>query len=160
MIAVLHNIRSLHNVGSIFRTSDAVGIAKLYLCGITPAPIDQYGRKQLALTKVSLGAQDSIVWERASFTLDILERLKQEGFALCALEQSAFSVPIQSYSLPGDRLDRFALVIGNEVDGLSADVLEKCDAAVHIPMYGMKESLNVSVAFGIAVYSLLERTNK
>lgn len=156
MIAILHNIRSIHNVGSIFRTSDAAGIEKLYLCGITPAPIDQYGRKSEALHKVSLGAERSVAWESSPSTLAILEYLKKEGFAICALEQSVSSIPIRSCSVPGDRLDRFALVIGNEVDGLPADVLEKCDVIVHIPMYGKKESLNVSVAFGIGVYSFLE----
>lgn len=160
MIAVLHNIRSLHNVGSIFRTSDAAGIEKIYLCGITPAPLDQYGRKQEALVKVSLGAEDSVTWETAPSSLDVIKTLQQEGYTICALEQSASSLPIWSYPVPGDSFDHLAIVVGNEVDGLPNDVLCQCDAIVHIPMYGNKESLNVSVAFGICVYSFLERTKK
>lgn len=160
MIAILHNIRSLHNVGSIFRTSDAVGIEKIYLCGITPAPLDQYGRKQMALVKVSLGAEDSVAWEAASSSLDVIKTLQQKGYTVCALEQAASSILLYEYRIPGDSVDRLAILVGNEVEGLPDDVLCQCDAIIHIPMYGNKESLNVSVAFGICVYSLLERTKK
>jgi 23S rRNA (guanosine2251-2'-O)-methyltransferase len=160
MIAVLHNIRSAHNVGSIFRTADAAGITKLFLCGITPAPIDPYGRPRSDISKVSLGAERSIAWESQPSTIATLEALRTEGYFLYALEQAPSSVSIYSYPFPVDRLNRFALVIGNEVDGLPEDVMRTSDAIVHIPMHGTKESLNVAVAFGICVYSLLERTKK
>ncbi|MEK7648719.1 MAG: TrmH family RNA methyltransferase [Patescibacteria group bacterium] len=160
MIAVLHNIRSIHNVGSIFRTADAVGIAKLFLCGITPAPIDDYGRQRSALLKVSLGAEQSVYWESASSTLDVLMDLRTQGYILCALEQAPSSISLYSYPFAVDILDRLAIIVGNEIDGLPQDVMQLADAIVHIPMYGNKESLNVSVAFGICVYSILERTKK
>ena len=160
MITLLHNIRSIHNVGSIFRTSDAAGIKKIYLCGITPAPIDEYGRERPAFTKVSLGAEKGIDWESVPSTVDTIKLLRDKGYSVCALEQAPSSVQLWSYPVSVDRLDRFALVVGNEVDGLPKDVLEQCDAIVHIPMYGKKESLNVAVAYGICVYSFLERTKK
>ena len=160
MIALLHNIRSIHNVGSIFRTSDAAGIKEIYLCGITPAPIDKYGREIPAFTKVSLGAEKGIDWESVPSTIDTIKILHNRGYSVCALEQVPSSVQLWSYPVSVDSLDRLALVVGNEVDGLPKDVLEQCDAIVHIPMYGKKESLNVAVAYGICVYSFLERTKK
>ncbi len=152
MIAILHNIRSVHNVGSIFRTSDAAGVKKLYLCGITPAPVDHYGRKREALTKVSLGAEHDVGWESASSTVDTILSLKKDGYTICALEQSRSSVSLWSYSASADMLDHLAIVIGNEVDGLSQDILDICDMCIEISMLGKKESLNVGVAYGICVY--------
>ncbi len=156
MIAVLHNIRSIHNVGSIFRTSNAAGIKKIILCGITPAPIDAYGRERSAFAKVSLGAEKTIAWESARSTIDTVKLLHDEGWIVWPLEQAPSSVPFWSYPVSVDILNRVALVVGNEVDGISTDVLDQCDAILHIPMYGEKESLNVAVAYGICVYSFLE----
>ena len=160
MIAVLHNMRSVHNVGSLFRTSDAAGVSKLYLTGITPAPIDSFGRARSAFTKVSLGAEQTVQWESVAPIAEVIIKLKQQGFVICALEQSSQAISCWTYPISEDSLQRLALIVGSEVDGVPPDVLKQCDVIVDIPMYGEKESLNVSVAFGICVYSFLERTKK
>ncbi|PIP66984.1 MAG: RNA methyltransferase [Parcubacteria group bacterium CG_4_9_14_0_2_um_filter_41_8] len=153
MIAILHNIRSNHNVGSIFRTADALGIEKLYLCGITPSPVDRFGRKNSALHKVSLGAEEYIPWEHATSITELLDKLKHEGYAILALEQHKDSTALESVKLKKSK--KYALVVGNEVEGLPQDILKRADEIVEIPMLGKKESLNVSVAFGVAVYQLI-----
>lgn len=150
MIGILHNIRSKHNVGSIFRTADAAGIKKLYLCGITPAPQDQWGRENRALTKVSLGAEQSVSWERMPSTSELLDKLKTQGYTICAIEQSPQSVSLASISF--SKYNKCALVLGNEVDGIESNILDKADIVIEIPMRGKKESLNVAVAFGIVAY--------
>jgi tRNA G18 (ribose-2'-O)-methylase SpoU len=141
---ICDNLRSLYNVGSIFRTSDAFGVAKIWLCGITGTP------EQSGLAKVSLGAEHSVSWEYTSQTWRVAEALKKQGFEIVALEQSTHSTPLDQYR-PHFPL---ALVLGNEVDGVSDSVLRRADAIVDIPMLGSKESLNVSVAAGIALYGL------
>jgi len=151
MIAVLDNIRSVHNVGSIFRTADAVGVEKIILAGITPAPIDRFGMVNKQLAKVALGAEKSVAWEQVSAALDALKLLQQQGYYVIALEQderahSLFELQIQR------GVAKFALVVGAEVDGIAPEVLDAVDEIVDIPMRGAKESLNVSVAFGIAAY--------
>lgn len=159
MVIILLNIRSMHNVGSIFRTADAAGIKKLYLCGITPAPIDRFGKKRTDLAKVSLGAEDSVEWEKIGSTIDIkpavalIQALKKDGYTILALEQDARSKNLFEY-IP-NKPEKTALIVGNEVDGIDAFVLSLADTILEIPLYGKKESLNVSVAFGIAAYHLL-----
>ncbi len=146
LYVVCHNIRSLHNVGSIFRTADAAGVTKLYLCGYTGHP----PRKEI--NKVALGAEKTVSWEYHPQTWRVLERLKSWGVEIVALENNIDS--------PSTELYRFrpqfpvALLLGNEVSGLSSTLLQRADHIVHIPMYGRKESLNVSVACGIALYEL------
>ncbi len=153
MVAILHNIRSLHNVGSIFRTADAAGVEKIYLCGITPTPLDKFGTVRQQVAKVSLGAEKSVPWERAASTSRVIDRLKKEGYKIFAVEQSKKSIPYHKATIPGN--SRVALVVGHEVRGLSPAILKKADKILEIPMAGKKESLNVAVAFGIVVFHLL-----
>jgi len=154
VIIVLQNIRSSHNVGSIFRTADASGCTRLYLCGITPAPVDRFGRVNAEIAKVALGAEQWIAWKQARSCTTLLERLKKEGNMVLALEQSDTSIPYTSMHVPKKRWDKTVLVLGNEVKGLSAAILRRADHILEIPMHGKKESLNVAVAFGVVVFSL------
>lgn len=149
MIAILHNIRSVHNVGSMFRTADAAGITKVYLTGITPAPVDEYGRKREQLAKVSLGAEEYIQWEKVHSAVRLLDKLKAEGYIVCAVEQSRRSLP---YVQARFARKKIVLVVGNEIRGLTAPILKRADVIVEIPMHGKKESLNVAVAFGIIAF--------
>lgn len=156
-VAVLHNIRSLHNVGSIFRTADGAGVKKIYLCGITPTPVDNLGRPRQQLMKTSLGAEKSVKWEKASSTVKLLKKLKKDRYKILAAEQSKNSIPFYNYKIRGIRMNlqiRIAIVVGNEVNGLPTSVLKLADKILEIPMLGDKKSLNVSVAFGIVAYNL------
>lgn len=154
MIAILSNIRSVHNVGSIFRTADGVGIEKIYLCGITPSPLDRFDRPREQFTKVSLGAERSVVWEHVPTATTLVKRLKREGYTIFAIEQAKRSVPHKKVRLGTKALAKLAIVLGNEVKGLSPALLALADTIIEIPMRGEKESLNVSVAFGIITYHL------
>jgi 23S rRNA (guanosine2251-2'-O)-methyltransferase len=151
-IAVLDNIRSVYNVGSIFRTANAVGIEKIYLCGITPTPLDAKGRKRSDFAKVALGAEGIVLWEHVASTFECLSKLKDEGAYLIAIEQDERAVDYKSVSVEGG--DNVAFVIGAEVEGMSKETLASCDVIAEIPMLGTKESLNVTIAFGIAVYRI------
>jgi 23S rRNA (guanosine2251-2'-O)-methyltransferase len=150
MIAILHNIRSLHNIGSIFRTADAAGIEKLYLTGITSAPVDRFGKKRIQITKVSLGAETYIPWEKVESLPSLITKLHKKGYRVIALEQSRASVPYTNVKAQR----KLALIMGNEVKGLSASLLKRADGIIEIPMRGEKESLNVAVAFGVVVFAL------
>jgi tRNA G18 (ribose-2'-O)-methylase SpoU len=143
---ICDNIRSLQNVGSIFRTSDAFGIDKAYLCGITGAPSEKMARK------AALGAEEWIPFEKHWKTWRVIDKLKAEGINVVALEKTKNSRDIAKFK-PKFPL---ALVVGNEVKGVSRSVLKRADIVVHIPMYGKKESLNVAVAYGIAVAKITE----
>lgn len=146
---VADRIRSLHNVGSLFRSADAFGVAKVYLCGYTGTP----PRKEIA--KVALGAEQTVPWEKRGQTWKVVEELQAQGVQVVALEQTKKSQSIKKFK------PRFpvAIVVGNEVNGVSRGVLERADAIVHIPMLGKKESLNVSVAAGVALYALRHVTD-
>ena len=152
MIVILRNIRSLHNVGSIFRTADAAGVKKIYLCGYTPSPKDKFGKYRAQLTKVSLGAERSVKWEKINATSVLIKKLKKDGYKIFAVEQNKKSVPY--YKIPKSYIlnSKFCLVMGNEVKGLPKTILKLADKILEIPMYGKKESLNVSVAFGIVAF--------
>jgi tRNA G18 (ribose-2'-O)-methylase SpoU len=152
LIGILHDIRSVHNVGSIFRTADGAGFSKLYLCGITPAPLDRFKKVRPDFAKVALGAEKSMAWESVPDTVALIQKLKSEGWEILALEQSKKSMPLMSLEDIGRR--NCALIVGNEVDGIPPLVLKLADHILEIPMFGKKESLNVSVAFGIAAYEL------
>lgn len=152
-VAVLDNIRSVYNVGSIFRTANAVGIEKIILCGITPTPIDKKGLRRKDFAKVALGAEDIVAWEYMESTVQALETLESEGFYSIAIEQSETSVDYKSVDVEGK--ENVAFIIGSEVDGVLKEVLNRCNVIAEIPMKGTKESLNVTIAFGIAVYSIL-----
>lgn len=155
MIIILDNMRSIHNVGSIFRTADAAGIEKIYLCGITPAPIDRFGRNNTQLTKVSLGAEHSVPWEKVVSTASLIAKLKKVGFSIIAVEQDAKSIPYRTLRINKKMRARCALIMGNEVKGIFSSLLKKCDTIIEIPMHGKKESLNVGVSFGIVVFHLM-----
>ena len=157
MIVILDNIRSLHNAGSIFRTADAAGIEKIYLAGITPEPIDGFGKPRQQFVKVSLGAEKSVKWDAsarsARATQKLLERLKKEGYKIFAIEQNKKSTPYYKVVLRrAQDKNKLALVFGNEVRGLSPAILKQADKILEIPMYGKKESLNVAVAAGIILF--------
>jgi tRNA G18 (ribose-2'-O)-methylase SpoU len=154
MVVILHNIRSLHNVGSIFRTADAAGVEKLYLCGITPRPIDEFGKFRPQIVKVALGAEKTVPWEKCSSASRLIGKLKKDGYKIFAIEQSKKSIPYYKMSaFPGE--SGVAVVVGNEIKGLPAAILKKADKILEIPMRGKKESLNVAVAFGIVVFGLI-----
>lgn len=155
MEVVLDNIRSTHNVGSIFRTADAVGVSRIYLAGITPGPLDRFGRTNEKLTKVALGAENSVPWEHVTKTTALLDRLHKQGFYIIALEQHKKAISLFDRRTTALRTKKnIVLVLGPEVTGLSPAVLKRADKILEIPMRGKKESLNVSVAFGIAAYTL------
>ncbi|KKW46434.1 MAG: tRNA/rRNA methyltransferase [Parcubacteria group bacterium GW2011_GWB1_56_8] len=153
IVVILHNIRSAHNVGSMFRTADAAGVRKIYLAGITPAPVDRLGRVREPFAKVALGAEGYVEWEKVRAAGPLLAALKRDHYKIFAVEQAKRAVPYYAASL-GRRRGRAALVLGNEVRGLPAPVLRRADRILEIPMYGRKESLNVAVAFGIVLYHL------
>lgn len=149
-ILILDNIRSTHNVGSIFRTADAAGISKIYLVGTTPDPIDRFGRVQSDIAKTALGAEKTIPWEHAENTLEILKKYP-DHFKI-ALEQSKNSTDYKNI-LPKEKN---LIILGPEVTGLPKEILDACDAVAEIPMAGNKESLNVSVATGIFLFRFLD----
>ena len=139
-----HNVRSLWNVGAFFRTCDGLKIEKLYLTGYTGTP----PRKEIS--KTAIGAEETVAFESASDPLDVLKKLKAEGWQIVALELTKDAVELKDFK-PSDKV---CLVVGHEIDGVSPEMLELCDATVMIPMLGTKESLNVAIATGIALYHL------
>ena len=142
---LLHDIRSIHNVGSIFRTSDAFGVAKIYLSGYSPLPVDRFGRARADLAKVALGAEQTVPWEHVDSPLDLIKKLKKEKYEIVALEQAGGAVDYKDFKIKKNTL----VIFGNEVGGVSKEILDASDAIAEIPMKGKKESLNVSVAAGI-----------
>ncbi|MDD5032914.1 MAG: TrmH family RNA methyltransferase [Candidatus Pacebacteria bacterium] len=173
---ILHNIRSLHNVGSIFRTADTAGVSKMYLTGYTPAPLDIFGKTRKEIVKTALGAEKYVAWEKQKNIGRLIIKLKNNGVFVSAVEQSKNSIDYREFgSVRADRI-KFpaALILGNEVRGLSEQILKKCDAVIEIPVKGKmvrqaghpknrslrqrrgKESLNVAVAAGIILFKILE----
>lgn len=156
---ILENIRSVYNVGAIFRTADAIGIDKIFLVGYTPAPVDRFGRARQDLHKAALGAEENIEWEHleTNDASDLIIRLKNESFKTVAIELSPDSI---DYKEVPDVILGFdtAIVVGNEVEGVSKDVLGAVDIISEIPMNGSKESLNVSVATGVALYGVFDQS--
>jgi tRNA G18 (ribose-2'-O)-methylase SpoU len=148
---VLDNIRSNHNVGSIFRTADALGVSKIYLCGTTPKPLDRFERPVGEIAKTALGAEKSIPWEYSKTTSGVIKKLKKSGVEIIAIEQSKNSVDYKKVKIKNN----VAFVLGNEVDGVNKNILKLCDIVAEIPMKGGKESLNVSVACGVALFRIL-----
>lgn len=145
---VLDNIRSLSNIGSIFRTADGFGIGKLYLCGITAQPPHR------EITKTALGATDSVEWEYNSSTLEIIQQLKQQGFTVVAIEQVEQKVWLQGWTQKLQPDSKVAIVLGNEVNGVQEEVIELCDYCVEIPQFGSKHSFNVATTAGIVLWEL------
>jgi len=159
IVVVAHNIRSIHNVGSIFRTCDGFGVAKLYLTGYSPYPTQErdarlpHESRKITeqIHKTALGAETLVPHEYRADVLQVLDSLKNAGFTIVALEQAPNSIALPDF-LPLN--DSIALVLGEEVHGITPDLLAMCDRIVEIPMHGKKESFNVSVATGIALYAL------
>lgn len=145
-------------MGSIFRTADAGGVSDIFICGVTPDPIDRFGRKRADLAKVALGAEDSVSWRHVSSTEEAILILKKQGFTIVALEQGELSI---NYSNLFSKLsfEKTALVLGEETKGISPHILELTDHIAEIPMSGEKESLNVSVSAGIAIFSFRDSKN-
>lgn len=144
LVLVLDNIRSAHNVGSAFRTSDAFKADKVYLCGICACP------PSAEIHKSALGAEDSVPWEYSPRTLDVIEKLRSEGYYIISVEQTVSSVKLDSLEL--DPKGKYALVFGNEVDGVDQEVVDASDFSVEIPQMGSKHSLNVSVSMGVVLW--------
>ena len=149
---LLDNIRSVHNVGSIFRTAETLGVSKIYCGGTTPTPLDRFGRKRPDFTKVALGAEDMVAWEHVGISTSSMSRFKREGFRIVALEQAENSIDYKKVR----RRKKMLIIIGNEVDGVSERLLGACDEVAEIPMKGKKESLNVSVATGVFLFRLMD----
>jgi len=149
LVLVLHNLRSVYNVGSIFRTADAAGIKQIFLTGTTPAPIDRFGRERKDLAKVALGAQNYVNWQTGNLK-DIIDVLRKDNFKILALEQDENSVPYNKKQ----NSNKLALLVGNEPQGLDKESLSCADEIIEIPMHGKKESLNVAVATAIAIFKL------
>lgn len=146
---LLCDIRSTHNVGSIFRTADGAGVCKVYLAGVTPAPRDRFGRARKDIAKTALGAETYVPWEQCSSALSVIKKLRTEGWQIVAIEQDPRSVSYRAVSMSKPTL----FILGSEVDGLPKKILDACDVIAEIPMRGKKESLNVSVAAGIMLYA-------
>lgn len=158
LIVVLDNVRSVHNVGSIFRTADAAGIEKIYCCGITPAPLDRFKNVRADFAKVALGAERSVAWETTKNTAETITALEDDGWLVFAIEQSEKSIPYYEakHLIENSLKNKVALILGAEVDGVSKPVLGLAHRILEIPMRGKKESLNVAVAFGIVAFALIE----
>lgn len=146
LIIIADNVRSMHNVGSIFRTSDAFLVEKIYLCGITPTPPHR------EIQKTALGATESVDWQYAENTLDVINQLKKEGWTILVLEQTTNSVMLDELKL--EKGEKIAIVLGNEVDGVNQEVINLCHKAVEIPQFGTKHSFNVSVSCGIMLWQV------
>jgi len=156
-VLILHDIRSVQNVGAMFRTADAAGINKIYLTGYTPTPLDRFGGKRRDLAKAALGAEEFVPWEEKNI-LSLISNLKSKNFQIIAIEQDKNSVDYKKVSAKGGPAygcKKLAFIFGTEVTGIPKSILKKCDVIAEIPMKGKKESLNVSVACGIALFRML-----
>lgn len=150
-ILILPDIRSAQNVGSLFRTADACGIEYIYIVGITPTPTDKFGRANSAIAKTALGAEQTIPWQHVPTLAPLLSKLQKAGVQTIAIEQSKNAIDYKKVKVQ----QPVAFIVGNEIDGLPEKILNKVDIVAEIPMSGKKESLNVSVAAGIALFRIL-----
>ncbi|MCR4680832.1 MAG: RNA methyltransferase [Bacteroidales bacterium] len=146
LVVVLDNIRSMNNVGSVFRTCDAFKVEKLFLCGITACPPNK------EISKTALGATESVIWTYVEDVVELADRLKKEGYKVFVVEQVDESVKLQNMSFSKD--EKLAVIVGNEVFGVDERLLPICDAAIEIPQFGTKHSLNVSIAAGIVIWEV------
>ncbi len=149
LILVLDDIRSLHNIGSVFRTADAFLIEKIYLCGITATPPNK------EIHKTALGATETVAWEHAESVLDVIQKLKAENIKTYAIEQVESAIFLQNFEV--EKHQKYALVFGNEVFGVAQEAVVLCDGAIEIPQLGTKHSLNISVSAGIVVWDLFKK---
>lgn len=151
IITLLERVRSLHNVGSFFRTADGAGLDKIYLTGFTGYP----PRKEIS--KVSLGAEETVPWEHSEDQIKTAKKLKKSGYKLIGIEITSTSQNIWDYTWPKEDT---CLIFGNEIEGITPDLLELCDEVLHVPMFGAKQSLNVSVCAGIVFYEVVKNLKK
>ena len=151
LILVLDDIRSLHNIGSVFRTADAFLIEKIYLCGITATPPNK------EIHKTALGATETVVWEHYENVLTVIEKLKADDVMTLAIEQVESAVFLQNFEIQKEK--KYALVFGNEVHGVSQEAVALCDGCIEIPQLGTKHSLNIAVSAGIVVWDLFKKFN-
>ncbi len=151
LIVVLDNIRSLNNVGSVFRTSDAFLIEKIYLCGITATPPNK------EIHKTALGATESVAWEYVEDTLALVGKLKKEGVRVLSIEQAENSTMLNDFTPESDQ--KYAIVMGNEVKGVQQEVVSVSDVCIEIPQLGTKHSLNISVSCGVVLWDLFNKLN-
>jgi tRNA G18 (ribose-2'-O)-methylase SpoU len=148
VIVVLDNVRSLHNVGAVFRTSDAFLVEAIFLCGITATP------PHAEIHKTALGAENTVDWKYFNNTQDAVKEQKQKGYHIVAVEQAENSIPLDKLQL---KAEKYALILGNEVKGVAQDVMNLCDSCIEIPQFGTKHSLNVSVASGILIWEAFKQ---
>ncbi len=151
LIIILDNIRSLNNIGSVFRTSDAFLIKKIYLCGITATPPHK------DIHKTALGSTDTVEWEYGKNTLDVINKLKEDKVSIISLEQAENAILLNEFMPEKNKI--YALVFGNEVKGVSQQVVDTSDTVLEIPQYGTKHSLNISVSAGIVIWDLFNKLN-
>jgi tRNA G18 (ribose-2'-O)-methylase SpoU len=152
MRVIINNVRSCHNVGSIFRTADALGVSEILLCGYSPGPIDKFGLPSKPFIKVSLGAENSVKWRKFASVGMAIKYCKGLGCEVVGLELAEGAIPYTKFKSKKE----VALVVGNERRGISKMTLARMDKVIFIPMKGAKESLNVSIAFAVAAFGLLE----
>ena len=152
LAVILDEVRSLHNIGSVFRTSDAFLVERIYLCGITATP------PHPEMHKTALGAEDTVGWKYVKHTLEAVEELHNEGYTVLAIEQVEGSTMLDELELEPDK--KYAIVMGNEVKGVQQEVIDACDGCIEIPQYGTKHSLNVSVTTGIVLWEFANKLIK
>jgi tRNA G18 (ribose-2'-O)-methylase SpoU len=149
LVIVLDEVRSMHNVGSVFRTADSFLIEAIYLCGYTPQPPHR------DIQKTALGATESVIWKHVGSTLDAVEQLKNEDYVIISIEQVHGSISLADYAF--DKTKKYALIFGNEVNGVQQKVISLSDASIEIPQLGSKHSLNIAVSVGVVIWEFAKR---
>jgi 23S rRNA (guanosine2251-2'-O)-methyltransferase len=149
LVVVLDNVRSLHNVGSVFRSCDAFAIETLYLCGFTGTPPNK------EINKTALGATESVNWKHERDVVLLLDKLKQDGYTLCAVEQTQNAIPLHQFTIDTEK--KYALVFGNEVDGVQQNAINVCDSVLEIAQGGTKHSLNIAVSAGVVLWEFFKK---
>lgn len=149
LVVVLDNIRSLNNIGSVFRTSDAFLVSAVYLCGITAVP------PHIEIHKTALGAEESVAWKYYKHTCEAVDNLKEDGYTVYAVEQVNNSISLVDIELSKD--NKYAIVLGNEVKGVEQAIVDKCDQSIEIPQFGTKHSLNISISAGLVIWDFFKK---
>ena len=152
VVVVLDHVRSAHNVGSVFRTVDAFRMEAVYLCGITATPPDA------EIHKTALGAEDTVDWRYFKDTLEAVQTLKSQGYIICVLEQTEGSASLENFT--PDKNQKYAVIVGHEVQGVQQQVINQCDICIEIPQFGAKHSLNVSVSTGIVLWDFFRKSGQ
>jgi tRNA G18 (ribose-2'-O)-methylase SpoU len=148
---LLHNVRSTHNVGSIFRTADGAGVSRIYLSGYTPTPTDRFERARKDIAKTALGAENSVPWQKIINVKHQIDAMRNNGWQIVGVEQDARAIDYREFRISQPTL----FIFGNEVRGISRSLRAQCDILIEIPMHGQKESLNVAVAAGVVLFSVI-----